>query len=187
MSQQGPKAAVETYHEIVDGTAAHTAKPTLHVRQSNMQILPHTLVGNLSRNNRVDQIVARDLHLGPLEDLVRCRHVLVENLRRDRRQRRVRNPGTVVPGLDLPQLVGAHAVHGLGVRGGIVLARNEGRHAAHCVDAAGVACADEELDVGVHEGDGHADVGAVGENEAGAVAEALDKGEDVVPSAAVEA
>jgi len=55
------------------------------------------------------------------------------------------------------------------------------------VDAAGVAGADEEFDVGGHEGDGHCDGAAVGEDEGGVRAETLDDGEDVVPAAAVEA
>jgi hypothetical protein len=55
------------------------------------------------------------------------------------------------------------------------------------VHATTVASLDEELDVGVHEGDGHGDSAAVGKDEVGVVAEALDDGEDVVPTAAVEA
>lgn len=46
---------------------------------------------------------------------------------------------------------------------------------------------DEESDVGVHEGHCHVDVDAVGEHEFFAEAEDFDEGEDVVPSAAVEA
>lgn len=90
-------------------------------------------------------------------------------------------------GLDFSKLVRADALHRLGVGSGVVLPWDEGSHAAHCVNATAMACANQELDVRVHEGDGHGDVGAIGEDEAGAVTEALDKGEDVIPSAAVEA
>lgn len=46
---------------------------------------------------------------------------------------------------------------------------------------------DEELDVRIHEWDGHGHGGTVGKDEVGVLAEALDGAEDVVPSAAVEA
>lgn len=46
---------------------------------------------------------------------------------------------------------------------------------------------DQEADIGVHEGDGHGDVGAVREDEVGVLAELLDVREDVIPAAAVEA
>jgi hypothetical protein len=61
-----------------------------------------------------------------------------------------------------------------------------GKGAYHGVDTALVAGLDEELHVGVHEGNGHGDVGAVREDEVGVLAELFDEGEDVVPSAAVE-
>jgi len=54
------------------------------------------------------------------------------------------------------------------------------------VYAALVAGLDEEFYIGVHEGDGHGDIAAVGEDELRVVAEALDEAEDVVPSATVE-
>jgi hypothetical protein len=59
-------------------------------------------------------------------------------------------------------------------------------HAAHGVDAATVARADEEVRVGAHEALRHADEGAVGEQAVGVGAERLDVAEDVVPAAAVE-
>lgn len=89
-------------------------------------------------------------------------------------------------GARLAQLVGPHAVHGAVIGVLVVLDGDLGGHAAHGVDAALVAGLDEELDVGVHEGDGHGDGAAVGQDEVGVVAELLDGAEDVVPAAAVE-
>jgi hypothetical protein len=68
----------------------------------------------------------------------------------------------------------------------VVLDGDLGCHAAHGVDTAPVACLDEELDVGVHEGRGHGDGVAVGKDKVGVLAETLDGAEDVVPAAAVE-
>lgn len=45
---------------------------------------------------------------------------------------------------------------------------------------------DEQLDVGVHEWHGHGNIGAVGQDEVGVLTELFDKGEDVIPAAAVE-
>jgi bisphosphoglycerate-independent phosphoglycerate mutase (AlkP superfamily) len=55
------------------------------------------------------------------------------------------------------------------------------------VNAAAVAGLDQELDVCVHEWNSHGDGATVGKNEVRVVAEALDDGEDVVPTTAVEA
>lgn len=57
----------------------------------------------------------------------------------------------------------------------------------HSVDTTTVAGLDQETDVGVHEGNGHSDSGAVREDEVGVLAELLDVREDVIPAAAVEA
>lgn len=53
--------------------------------------------------------------------------------------------------------------------------------------SAPVAGLDQELDVGIHEGDGHGHRTAVWENEARVLAEALDHAENVVPAATIEA
>ena len=50
-------------------------------------------------------------------------------------------------GADLAQLVGAHALHRLVIRLGVVLDGDLGRHAAHGMDTALVAGLDEELDL----------------------------------------
>jgi hypothetical protein len=55
------------------------------------------------------------------------------------------------------------------------------------VHTTAVASLDEKLDIGIHERHGHGDIGAVGENKVGVLAELLDEGEDVIPAAAVEA
>ena len=117
---------------------------------------------------------------------MRPEHVLVEDLGGDDSEGRVSDPSAVVTGAYFAQLVGADRVHGLLVGFLVVLDGDLGSHAAHGVHTTTVASLDEELDVGVHEGDGHGDRAAVGQDEVGVVAEALDHGEDVVPTAAVE-
>ena len=67
----------------------------------------------------------------------------------------------VVAGADLAQLVRPHTFHRLVVSRLIVLDGDLGRHAAHGMYAALVASLDEELNVGVHEGDGHGNSAAV--------------------------
>jgi hypothetical protein len=54
------------------------------------------------------------------------------------------------------------------------------------VNTTAVASLDEQLHIGIHEGHGHGDVGAVGKDKVGVLAELLDEGEDVIPAAAVE-
>jgi hypothetical protein len=54
------------------------------------------------------------------------------------------------------------------------------------VDTTAVASLDEQLHIGIHERHGHGDVGAVGKDKVGVLAELLDEGEDVIPAAAVE-
>ena len=68
-----------------------------------------------------------------------------------------------------------------------VLARgNQRGHAAHRKGAAPVTRLDEQLRVGRHERDPHGDVAAVRQYELGALAEGLDRGEDVVPATRVQ-
>lgn len=59
-------------------------------------------------------------------------------------------------------------------------------HAAHGVDAATVAGADEEVGVAPHEVLGHPDLDAVREEAVRMALEGLDVAEDVVPSPTVE-
>lgn len=97
------------------------------------------------------------------------------------------DPSSVVPGQDLPELIGLDVGHGFGVCLLVVLDGDEGSHSAHGMHAAAVASADQELDVGVHKRHGHVDINAVWQDEIRSVAEDLNECKDVVPSATVEA
>lgn len=50
----------------------------------------------------------------------------------------------------------------------------------HCVDASLVAGFNEELDVGIHEGDCHCDIAAIREHKFLMIAEFLDETENIV-------
>ena len=182
------KGIVRYVHEVVDGDATNTTDPGLHVAKTNVEVLADTLLGDGAGDVHVEQILLANLDvLAAVEELVGGGHVLVEDLKGDAGKGGVGNPGTVVAGAGLAELVGTDTLHGLVVGGLVVLDGDLGSHATHGVDAALVAGLDEELDVGVHEGDGHGDARAVGEDEGGVVAELLDGGEDVIPATAVEA
>ena len=127
-----------------------------------------------------DDVLAQTLQL------VGTRHPLVEHLLGERDQRRMRDPGAVVPFAHLAQLVGAHLVHRLGVGVGIVLDRNLRRHAAHREGAAAVAGLDQQLRVGPQERRLHRHLPAIRHDERRVVLQRLDRAEDVVPPAAVE-
>ena len=62
------------------------------------------------------------------------------------------NPGAVVAGLDLAELVQADLLHRRVVGLGVALDRDLGRHAAHRRDTATVAGLDEQADVGICDG-----------------------------------
>jgi len=175
-------------HQVVDGHATNAAKPALHVAETDVEVLADTLFGDRAGEFGVEKILGRDLNFFTAHvELVGRRHVLVEDFGCNTGEDWVGDPGTVVAGLDLTQLVGADRVHGLVVGFLVVLDGNLGCHAAHGVDAATVASLDQELDICVHEWNLHGDGTAVGEHEVGVVAEAFDDGEDVVPTTAVEA
>lgn len=174
-------------HQVVDGDAADAAHPGLHVAQANVEVLADAGLGDLARHVHVEQVVLANAHvLAAHKQLVGRGHVLVEDFDGDAGEGRVGDPGAVVAGAHLAQLVGAHAVHGRVVGGLVVLDGNLRRHAAHGVHAALVARLDEQLDVGVHEGHRHGDAAAVGQDEARVLAELFDDGKDVIPAAAVE-
>lgn len=119
------------YHQEVDRNAAHTAEPSLHVGQADVQVLADAVLGDLAGDVGVQEIVGGDVNvLAADEQLVGSGHVGVEDLRGDGGQRRVRNPGAVVSGAHFTQLVGAHALHGLVVGGGVVLDGNLSGHAS---------------------------------------------------------
>ena len=80
-----------------------------------------------------------------LVELIVRGHVLVENLHRQRNQRRVGHPGAVMAVADFAFLVGTHFCHRLAVRLLIVFDRNLGRHAADRICLAAVAGLDDQL------------------------------------------
>lgn len=175
------------FHEVVDGHAADAAQPALHISQADVEVLADAVFRHRAGHVHVEQVVSGDVDIfAALEQLVRRGHVLVEDFRGNRCQCRVGHPGAVMAGADFAQLVLSDVVHGPVVGLWVVLNGDLGRHATHGVDTPTMASLDEESDVGVHEGNGHGDGGSVGEDKVGVLAEFLDDGEDVVPSAAVE-
>ena len=175
-------------HEEVDGHTSDTTDPGLHVTETDVEVLADTSLGDLSGHVHVKQVVGGDVDIFTADvHLVGCGHVLVEDVGGDLSERRVSNPGTIVAGAHLAELVRLDLGHGGVVGLLVVLDGNLCGHTTHGVDTSLVASLDEELDVCVHEGRGHGDGIAVGENEVGVLAEALDGVEDVVPAAAVQA
>jgi hypothetical protein len=140
-------------HEVVDGYAANTTDPSLHVAETDVEILADTSLGDLAGDVHVQQIVGGDVNIFAADvHLVGCGHVLVEDVRGDLRERRVCNPCTVVAGADLAELISLNLGHGGIVGLLIVLDGNLSGHTSHGVNTPGVAGLDEELDVSVHEG-----------------------------------
>ena len=118
-----------SHHEVVDRNTADTTEPALHVSQTNVQVLPDTVLSDATRDVGVQEVVGGDAHiLTAHEQLVGGRHVLVKHLRGDGGQSRVGNPGTVVTGTHFTELVGANTLHGLVVGGRVVLDRNLSGH-----------------------------------------------------------
>ena len=110
----------------------------------------------------------------------------VEDLDGDRHESRVGDPGAVEAVAGFPLLVLPHLGERHLVDGRVAARRDEGRHAADGVRAAAVAGLHQELGVVAHERHGHRDLRPVGQRLALAVAERLDRAEDVVPAAGVE-
>lgn len=80
-------------HQVVDGHATYAADPSLHVAQSNVKVLPDTLLRDLARDVHVQQVILADLNiLTAVEELVGSRHVLVEDFRGNGGQGRVSHP-----------------------------------------------------------------------------------------------
>ena len=121
------------------------------------------------------------------EDLVGSLHVLVEDFLGDGNQARMRHPGAVVAGFDLAQLVGADLVQRLLIGHRIVLDGHLRGHAAHGVNLAAMAGLDQQLRIRLQEMPVHGHFAAIGQHEAGMVAEFLDEAEHVIPASAVEA
>jgi hypothetical protein len=175
------------FHEVVDGHATHAADPRFHVAEADVEVLADTRFGHFTGDVHVEEVGGGDVHVVAAEvHLVGAGHVFVEDFGGDGGEGWVGDPCAIVACARLAELVRAYFGHGGVVGLLVVLDGDLGGHAAHGVDAALVAGLDEQLDVGVHEGRGHGDGVAVGEDEVGVLAEALDGAEDVVPAAAVE-
>ena len=135
-------------HQVVDGHATNATDPGLHVAETDVEVLADTLLGDLARDVHVKQVVGANLDvLTADKKLVGGRHVLVEDLGGDAGESRVSNPGAVVTGAHLTELVGADTLHGLLVGNGVVLDGDLGSHATHGVDTAFMAGLDKELDL----------------------------------------
>jgi hypothetical protein len=175
------------FHQVVDGDAADAADPGFHVAESDVEVLADSLFGDLTGDVHVEQVVGGDVHVFAAHvHLVGRGHVRVEDVGGDGGERWVSDPGAVVAGADLTELVGANLCHG-GVIGLLVVLDGDlSGHTTHGVDGSLVAGLDEQLDVCVHEGTRHGDGVSVGQDEVGVLAEALDCVEDVVPATAVE-
>ncbi len=111
----------------------------------------------------------------------------VEDLGRERDQVRVGDPRPVESVARLALLVVADPRHRRRVHLRITARGNEGSHAADRVGAASVAGPDEELRVGAHERLGHRQLAPLGEDRAARDAELLDRAEEVIPAAGVQA
>src|SRR6266545_1226858 len=96
------------------------------------------------------------------------------------------DPGTVMSGMHLPYLVLQDFLERVGVRRGVALDRYLRGHAAHRVDAAAVAGADQQVYVRFQEVTIHRHARTVGQHEFRPAAEFLDEAEDVIPAPAVE-
>ena len=91
------KVVTENSHEVVDGNTADAPNPGLHVAEANVQVLPDAVLSDPAGNVHVEQVVGGDVDvLAADEELVRGRHVLVEDLGGDGRESRVRNPSAVL-------------------------------------------------------------------------------------------
>ena len=175
------------FHEVVDGDAADAADPGFHVGKADVEVLADAGFGDLSGDVHVEEVVGGDVDVFAADvHLVGRGHVLVEDFGCNRGEGRVSYPCAVVAGAHLTELVGADLGHGSVVGLLVVLDGDLGCHAAHGMDATPVACLDEKLDVGVHEGRSHGDRVAVGKDKVGVLAETLNGAENVVPAAAVE-
>src|SRR5881398_1898541 len=102
---------------------------------------------------RPQQILARDVHILTFDvDLIRCRHVFIEDLLRYPDKTWMGDPRTVVPSLHLTQLVLPNLFKSALICSLIVLDWYLSRHATHRVNLAFVAGMDEQIDVSFQEG-----------------------------------
>ena len=119
-------------------------------------------------------------------NLVRCRHVFVEDFFRDHYQGGVSHPSSIVAIGGLAFFIGAHFRHGGIVRGGVVFDRNLRRHATHRRRISAMASFHQEQRVTTHKWAGHRDVITIGEYDIFVVAKFFNATENVVPAAAIQ-
>ena len=82
---------------MVDGDATDSAEPGLHVAQSDDQVLADSLLGHGTGHVHVQQVHTGDLDfLAALKDLVRCGHVLVEDVGCELGEGGVGNPSSAL-------------------------------------------------------------------------------------------
>ena len=179
----------------MDRHAAVAVEPRGEVAHADLDIALESGAGDRAERG-LDQVVADLIGRGnphivaPHVVLVRGGHVLVEDRLRQRDQRRVRDPGAVVAGGDLAQLVGADlgqcGVVGIHVRRVAAADRDLRGHAAHGVGAALVAGLDQQFGIRAQERLRHRHLATLGQHLVAVGAERLDVAEDVVPTPAVE-
>ena len=122
----------------------------------------------------------------PLE-LIRSRHVLIEDIHCQRYQARVCDPGTVVSVANFAFLVRPHFCQRALVGLRVVPDRNPRCHATHRIGAAPMAGLDKQLRIRSQEMAGHCDFGTIGQYEFRIAPEFLDETEYVVSAAAIQA
>lgn len=175
------------FHEVVDGHTSDTTEPAFHVAQADVEVFPDAVFGHGAGHVRVQQIILGHVHvLAAFEHLVGGRHMLIENLGSNGCEGWMCHPGAVVASTDFTEFVLSDFVHGLVVGLRVVLDGDLSSHTTHCMDASTMASLDQKSDIGVHEGYSHGDVVSVRQDKLRVLAEFLDKGKDIIPTATVE-
>lgn len=73
-----------TNHKKVDWNTANAAKPSLHIGEANVQVLPDTSFGDASWNVGVQEVVSSDMNILPSDKyLIRGGHIFVEDVGRN--------------------------------------------------------------------------------------------------------
>lgn len=89
-------------------------------------------------------------------------------------------------GSHFTKLISSNIRHGGVVRLLVILDWDLSSHAAHSVDASLVASLDQKFDIGIHEWHGHRNSRSVRQDKIWVLAKLFDRGENVIPSTAVE-
>ena len=93
------------FHQVVDAARSRCREPGLEVVHADVDVVPQAR-SVIAPSGTASRSAAVTLHVLALAiDLVRRRHVLVEDLLRDRHQAGMRDPGAVVAVAHLAQLV----------------------------------------------------------------------------------